>query len=156
MEICSCVADLIFSLIVQSHCGCMSSANAAHTSPPLQLGSKDCQSPSACSPCRAWHFILLCCFHMGPCLGYCGTLPWLLWVCPLITPHFWRVCLSSSPWTVLQVSPVAEPYLATSERSHLPAPCTWMLSLFLIVWFDLEECFMKKLIPVSSQKEVQN
>lgn len=87
MEICPCVADLIF-LIVQSHCGCLSSANAIHTSPPLQLGSKDCQSPHACSPCGAWHFILLCCFHMGPCLGYCGTLPWLLWVCLLITSHF--------------------------------------------------------------------
>lgn len=43
-----------------------------------------------------------------------------------------------------------------SERPHLPAPCTWMLSLVLTVWFDIEECSIKKLIAVSSQKEVQN
>lgn len=98
MEICPCVADLIFSLTVQSHCGCMSSANAVHTSPPLQLGTKYCQSPSACS-CRAWHFILL-------------VFTWDLALVTMGLPFNYTPFLKSvplfKPMTVLQDSLVAE------------------------------------------------
>lgn len=56
-----------------------------------------------CSPCSAQHFTLLL---------LRGSLPWLLWVCPLNTTHFQKVCNccvslqahEQSCWTLLMMN----------------------------------------------------